>query len=451
MNNQHDTIAAIATAPGLGGIGIIRLSGPETEPILRAVFRSARDPSEGLKSHQMTYGYLTDGEQVIDECMAVLMRAPRSYTREDVGEIQTHGGSYVLHRSLELCLREGARLAEPGEFTRRAFMNGRIDLSSAEAVMSLIAARGEQDHRAAVQQMQGGTARFVRECSDRLYQLQAGLAACLDYPEEISEEEGTGMLEPGIRKLAGDLKNAVDERGARLIRDGLQVVLIGRPNVGKSSLLNALLGEERAIVTEIPGTTRDVIGGEIVYDGIRVVLTDTAGQRETEDPVEKIGVERSRRAVMAADLAVLVTDGSENWTPEDEKLLEELPAGSLVLINKSDLPAKLSAGKVRERRQDVSCLSVSALRPETLEQVKAFIREMTEGTDRVMMTQPRHLEAVKRAVRHLEDALATLRNATVDLAATDLEAAQEALGEITGDRVDERLLDAVFSQFCVGK
>ena len=446
-----DTIAAVATAPGMGGIGIVRISGPAAEHILSRVFRPVSASACPMESHRLVLGSLTDGGQEIDQCMAVLMRAPRSYTREDVAELQLHGGGYVVRQALSLCIREGARLAEPGEFTRRAFLNGRIDLSQAEAVMRLISARGEQQHQAAIRQLEGGASRFIREAADRLYDLQAGIAACIDYPEEVTEEEGTARLKEGLESLIRMLREAADERSARLIEDGLRVVLTGRPNVGKSSLLNALLGEERAIVTSVPGTTRDTIREEMVLDGIPVILTDTVGIRETDDPVEKIGVDRSRKATREAELALLVLDASELLTEEDERLLDALPAGGAVVLNKTDLPEKIRPEDIQRIRPGTECVVCSARDPETLETVKNLIRQQTEITDRLALTQPRHVEAIQRAVGHLTDALQTAETRTLDLAATDLQAAQAALGEITGDQADERLLDRIFSEFCVGK
>ena len=447
----HDTIAAIATAPGTGGIGIIRMSGPDAAAILMRVFRPAGKNQAIPESHRLVYGKLTDGEQIIDECMAVIMRAPRSYTREDVAEIQLHGGRYVINKALELCLKAGARLAEAGEFTRRAFLNGRVDLSQAESVMELISARGEQEHRAAVRQLNGGASSFVRKFSDELYGLQAGLAACIDYPEEISDEEGAGSLKEGLEKLIDGLEKAMDEHASRLIYQGLQVALIGRPNVGKSSLLNALLGEDRAIVTNIPGTTRDTVHGEMTLNGFRVQLTDTAGIHETNDPVERIGVERSEKARREADASLLILDGSQPLGADDLELLRSFSGEGAVVINKTDLPQEITEEDIHDIRQDMTCMTVSALDQESLQPLRDFLARYVQVSDQQAVTQPRHLDAVRRAVRHLRDADKTLDSYTPYVAATDLQAAQAALSEITGDSADEKLLDRVFSQFCVGK
>ena len=447
----HDTIAAIATAPGTGGIGIIRMSGPDAAAILMRVFRPVGKNQAIPESHRLVYGKLTDGEQIIDECMAVIMRAPRSYTREDVAEIQLHGGRYVINKALELCLKAGARLAEAGEFTRRAFLNGRVDLSQAESVMELISARGEQEHRAAVRQLNGGASSFVRKFSDELYGLQAGLAACIDYPEEISDEEGAGSLKEGLEKLIDGLEKAMDEHASRLIYQGLQVALIGRPNVGKSSLLNALLGEDRAIVTNIPGTTRDTVHGEMTLNGFRVQLTDTAGIHETNDPVERIGVERSEKARREADASLLILDGSQPLGADDLELLRSFSGEGAVVINKTDLPQEITEEDIHGIRQDMTCMTVSALDQESLQPLRDFLARYVQVSDQQAVTQPRHLDAVRRAVRHLRDAEKTLDSYTPDVAATDLQAAQAALSEITGDSADEKLLDRVFSQFCVGK
>ena len=451
MNYKQDTIAAIATAPGNGGIGIIRISGPEAEKIMRAVFRPAGGAVTAPESHRMMYGTLTDGTETVDECMAVIMRAPRSYTREDVVEIQLHGGVFVTNRALELCLKAGARLAGAGEFTRRAFLNGRIDLSRAEAVMNLISARGNQEHRAALRQLNGGAATFIQEISEELYGLQAGLAACIDYPDEITDEEGTGVLRAGLEKLIDRLERAVDEHASRLIHQGLRVALIGRPNVGKSSLLNALLGEDRAIVSNIPGTTRDTVHGELTVNGFRVLLTDTAGIHDTEDPVEKIGVERSEKARQNADTVLIIIDGSEPLDETDRDLLKQYGNEGAVVINKTDLELKTTEKEIRMVLPEAVCITVSAKESESLKPLRQFLATFVTETDQLALTQPRHLDAARRAAGSLKDALRTLDFYTPDLAATDLQAAQAALSEITGDSADEKLLDRIFAQFCVGK
>ena len=449
---RDDTIAAIATAPGQGGIGIIRISGSEAERILREIFRPAGFPAAApWESHRMMFGTIRDGGETLDECMAVVMRGPKSYTREDVAEIQSHGGTQVLRRILEAVTARGARLAEARESTRRAFLNGGTDRSRAEAVMSLIRAGGEQERRAAVRQMKGGTADFIRKASDELYTLQAGLAACIDYPEEISDEEGAGTLREGLSRLTETLKRSVDERSARLIYDGMQVTLFGIPNAGKSSLLNALIGQEKAIVTAIPGTTRDTVEGEMILDGIRVHLTDTAGMRDTEDPIERIGVERSERARQNADITLLILDSGRDIREEEREWIRQLKDSDAVILNKSDLPPVITEETVEGVRPGIRCMKVSALDEGSLRPILDFLRKSAEIQDQLAVTQPRHLEAVKRAVGHLEDAMRTLETWTPDMAATDLQAAQNALSEITGDRADEKLLDRVFSDFCVGK
>lgn len=448
---KQDTIAAIATAPGQGGVSIVRLSGPEAEDVLLRLFRPAGKKALPLQSHLLTYGHVMDGETVVDECMAVIMRAPRSYTRENVAELQLHGGGYTCQRVLALCLQRGARLAEPGEFTRRAFMNGRIDLSQAEAVMGLIAAQGEKAHAAAMHQLAGGASSFIRRAADELYAISAGAAACIDYPEEISEEEAAAELEPRILRLAEEIDRACDERAARIVATGLNVALCGRPNVGKSSLLNALLGEDRAIVTNIPGTTRDMVHGDMMLGGCIIHLMDTAGVHETDDPVEQLGVQRAEHAVRQADAVLFLLDAGMPLTEDDRRMAALLdPANTAVILNKADLPPVISLEEAQALVPGAKVISLSAHEASSLAPLKDFLLEKASVSDQLTLTQPRHLEAARRAASHLRQAAQGLQLA-IDLSTIDLHAAQLALAEITGDQVEEKLLDQVFSQFCVGK
>lgn len=448
---MNETIAAIATAPGQGGVSIVRISGDAAEQVLMRVFRPAKHGLERLESHLLTYGRAVDGDEAIDECMAVLMRAPRSYTREDVAELQLHGGSWTAQRVLAACLRAGARLAEPGEFTRRAFLNGRIDLSQAEAVMQLISAQGDQAHRAALRQLEGGAGSFIRAISDELYDIQAGVAACIDYPEEISEEEAAADLVPRALALSQKLELACDEQAARLVREGLHAALCGRPNVGKSSLLNALLGEERAIVTEIPGTTRDMVQGDMLLGGSVVRLIDTAGIRETDDPVEAIGVRRASQALADADVVLLVIDAHAPLTAEDRALAAKLSAHrTIILRNKTDMDCVVSDAEAAALVPGAKVVDVSA-KAGRLDALKAELAARAAVADQLVLTQPRHLVAARNAADCLRSIAGDMSIGAIELAACDLQAAQLSLGEITGDQVEERLLDKVFSTFCVGK
>ncbi len=449
----EDTIAAIATAAGQGGIAILRISGPNAEKILRGIFRPAKGEKETFPSHLMVYGHVVKGEEAIDEAMAVLMRAPRSYTREDVAEIHIHGGRLMAAQALELALASGARQAEPGEFTRRAFLNGRVDLSQAEAVMSLISAGGRQAAKAAMRQLDGGPSQFIRKALDKLYDLMAGLEVAIDYPEEVEEEEATRGLREGITALAKELEEACDQRSVKMLAQGMDVVLCGRPNVGKSSLLNALLGEDRAIVTDVPGTTRDTLTGEIELNGMPVHLTDTAGLRDTQDQVEKIGVSRAQKAMAQADLVLLVLDAGQPLSREDEELLLNPPKGDFaVVLNKSDLAPRVTAQDISSLCPSVTVLNLSARTGEGMETLKNYLKNMAGDPSRLVLTTQRHISAARRGADSLRQAAKSLASGVpLDLAAVDMRDALYALGEITGDQVEERILDQVFSIFCVGK
>ena len=439
----NDTIAALATAPGEGGIAIVRVSGPEAERMLSALFA----PKRPFESHRMVYGHIVSGGETVDECMAVLFRAPKSYTREDVAEIHLHGGEWAARATLEALYGLGARAAEPGEFTRRAFMNGRIDLSRAEAVMALISAQGARAARAAVRQLDGGVSAFIRDAQGAVLSLLSGAAAAIDYPEEITWEEAAADLERGARALAEKLDAACDERGSRIAAQGLEAVLCGRPNVGKSSLLNALSRREAAIVTDIPGTTRDVVRADVMIDGLTVHFSDTAGLREGEDPIERIGVSRARQAIAGADVVLAVLNAAENLTQEDRELLRDTQgAPRIVVLNQCDRETVLRAEDFE------NAVSVSARTGEGVAELEKRVAAFGAGAGESALTQRRHMDLAREAARSLRAAAdACRRGETVDLAVIEVQQALSALGRVTGEQVDEKLIDEIFSRFCVGK
>lgn len=448
---MHDTIAAQATAPGEGGVAIVRMSGERSEELLLRVFRARN--GKALENRKLTFGWLMDGEQVVDEVMAVIMRAPLSYTREDVAEIHCHGSQTLVSRVLRLLLREGARMAEPGEFTCRAFLNGRIDLSQAEAVMRMIRAGSERAINAAVRQMEGGVSAFVRRARSEITALLAELAAAIDFPDEVEEVRTAQQLGDGCRSIADRLLSSCDLRSGRIEDEGLRVVLAGRPNAGKSSLLNALIGSQRAIVTDIPGTTRDTITESLQICGVRVLLTDTAGLRETGDAVERIGVERARKAIDEADVRVLVIDGSVPFETEEEQQLGGMQP-QIIVINKEDLRQQVSCQELGARFPNAIVVKLCAIREEGLEAFKRALMTFVpdEACESETLTQARHVEAAKRACMSLNDAVCAIDSGMpLDVAAIDLSAALDALGEITGETMNEQVIDEVFSKFCVGK
>ena len=446
-----DTIVGIATAAGEGGVAIVRISGEDAARMLSQVFQSGRFQPP-YESHKLMYGHVVDGGEVVDECMAVYMAAPRTYTREDVCEIHTHGGSTAVALTMKLLIRHGARPAEAGEFTRRAFMNGRIDLSQAEAVMGVISAQSQAALRAQQMQLSGGQSRFIRQAQEQLTTLLAGLEAHIDYPDEIDEEEAISGLNEGLDKLIRSLNAAIDERSARIVREGMRVALCGRPNAGKSTLFNALLGEEKAIVTAIPGTTRDVLEGSFTLDGCRVLLSDTAGLRDSEDVVEQIGVERARKTLQEADVALLVVDASHPLTEEDRELLASpLDCPCVTLLNKQDA-AVITAEDAAALNAPSPILSLSAKTGEGLDQVQDYLRTQLKAPQQLLLTHERHMAVARQALERLEAARHALStDAPMDFAAVDLHEALYLLGRITGESVDEKLLDDIFSRFCVGK
>lgn len=465
-----DTIAAIATPPGRGGIGIVRISGPRAVSIAAALFRrsgaDSRAPGETTdaetrESHRLYHGFVAEPEtgRTIDEVLLAVMRAPRSYTREDVVEIQAHAGPAALRAILELLLRRGARLAEPGEFTRRAFLNGRIDLSQAEGVMDLISARSRVALSAASAQVEGALRREVETIRAALLEIVARIEAAIDFPEEaddgLSAETARNRLEREVLEPVADLLRRAED--GRTAREGVRTVVAGRPNVGKSSLMNRLLGRERAIVTPVPGTTRDIIEEPMVLEGMSLILTDTAGLRDTEDPVERIGVARARERLAEADLVLLVTEAADPPGPGDRDIAAAAGDRPLIWVaNKADLADETTLpapppGWERFPRQAVSAKTGAGM--------DALVRRMAEALEsasdavshgaipnlrhRVLLTET--LEATRQALSALSSGL------PFELAAIDLKTAYERLGDIPGETAREDVLDEIFGKFCIGK
>ena len=441
MRNNRDTIAAIATPNGEGGIAIVRISGPNALPIAKRIFRPSQK-SAAFEHGRMLYGYAVDADgSELDEVMAVYFQAPRSYTRQDVCEIHTHGGvSSAL--VLERAVKEGARPAERGEFTYRAFMNGRIDLSRAEAVMALVSASGEKSARASVRQLKNGASVRIEKCREKLKDIVTLIDAAADFPEEIDED----VTFERVRSLAGEvlqeLQKLADKRYARIMNKGARAVIAGRPNVGKSSLMNALLAFERSIVTDIPGTTRDTVSESVSISGLEITLTDTAGIRDTSDPVEHIGVKRAEESIESADCVILVLDASEDLTDEDRKLLAQRDERYILVANKADV-----------KREDFGmCLCVSARTGEGIGELSRRIYDMVSaGEDDEKLLTLRHVECAERAIKALERLMSAPEGTYLDLLRDDATQALLCRGEISGENVSESVIDGIFERFCVGK
>ena len=451
---MNDTISAIATAPGAGGIAIVRISGGRAAEILGRAFAPARPGRTGFESHRMYYGRVLDSRgETLDEAMAVLMRAPSSYTREDVAEIHCHGGSVSARAVLKRALELGARAAGPGEFTKRAFLNGRIDLARAEAVMQLIGANSEAAARASVRQLEGGVSGFVRRVADRLTDVMALLEASTDFPDEVEEEAAARQVCDELSDVREEIARRCDGRTARLLREGASIVLAGRPNVGKSSLMNALLNQDRAIVTDIPGTTRDVLTERVSVGGVLAELSDTAGQRSTDDPIEKIGVDRARRAMSAADVVLIVLDAAEPLTAEDEELVRRADGRAIICLNKQDLRVAVTPEKVA-LLTDQKVLTISAGSGQGIDALMEELRRRVapDAERDGAMVAERHIALARRAAGLLGDAVAAIEGGMpLDTAAIDIREALAALCEITGENATEAVIDRVFSTFCVGK
>lgn len=457
---MEDTIAAVATAYGEGGIGIIRISGEEVLPILQEIFEFHGD-TDTFISRRMTYGKIIDKEknQIIDEVLAVYMKGPKTYTAEDVVEINCHGSMVSLRKTLALVLRKGARLAEPGEFTKRAFLNGRLDLSQAEAVIDMIRAKTDKSFDVAVSQLEGRLSLKVEEIRQKLLDLLVDITVNIDYPDEDIEEMTYEKLEESVVETQDMIEKllATSSTG-RMIREGIKIAIVGKPNVGKSSLMNGLLKETRAIVTDIPGTTRDTIEEVLSIRNIPVYLVDTAGIRETSDKVEKMGIEKSKEAFNQADFILFLLDGSRPLEEEDLQIMELLKERkSLVLINKRDLGEAISIEEIAAKLPASQVIEASLLKGQGITEIEDAVEDLVYGGEIVqkesmMVNNVRHIELLQQAVKSLTDALhMSERREALDFIEVDVKNAYERLGEIIGETVSDDIINEVFARFCLGK
>lgn len=457
----EDTISAIATAVGEAAVGIIRISGSQSLPIATKLFRSKTGRSLLDYAHNtVIYGFIIDEQgRELDEVLVFYMLAPHSYTAENVVEMQSHGGYQSLLNILSLTYAAGARPAEPGEFTKRAFLNGRIDLAQAEAVMDIIQAKSKAALQLALQQEQGGLSREMEKQRKRLMDLVVALEAAIDYPEDDVEEITYTQVVATVGSVISELEYLLNKgQGGRIIREGLKAVMIGRPNVGKSSLLNMLLQQDRAIVSELPGTTRDTIEEQVVIDGIPLVLTDTAGLRATEDVVEQIGVERTKQALAQTDLAIVILDGSGDLTAEDQEILNEV-AGKpyVIIINKSDLKQSLLLPSLAQENAPLGIFALSAVTGEGLDRFFIWLKQFVFGDkgllqEGIYIRNVRHERAVRSALVSLNSANSAANdNLPYDCLIIDLREVMYKLGEITGAAVSDEIIEQIFARFCLGK
>ena len=457
---REDTIAAIAT-PGSGsGIGVIRISGENAIEVADKIFqpknRNKRLPEQ--PTYTIHYGNIVDGDKLLDEVIVLLMRGPHSYTAEDTVEIDCHGGTFVMRKILELVIRNGARPAEPGEFTKRAFLNGRIDLSQAEAVMDVIEAKNNYALQSSLGQLKGSLLEMIREMREKILYEIAYIESALDDPEHISLDGypvELGEKVDNLLKIAGDLLKS--SQNGRVLREGIRTVIVGKPNAGKSSLMNVLVGSNRAIVTDMAGTTRDILEEEIQLKGLNLNIVDTAGIRKTDDPVEKIGVERAKNAMLEAELILYVVDSSADLDENDEEIISFLQdQNAIILLNKADLPSALTVEKMQERLQKPT-VSISAREETGMDELSDLIEHMflsgeISFNDQVYLTNMRHqaaMEQVQSSLMKVKESISL--GMPEDFFSIDLMDAYEALGSIIGESVGEDLVNEIFSKFCMGK
>lgn len=455
-----DTIAAIATGVGTGGISIIRISGDNALPVIDKIYRSKNNNKKlsEQKSHTIHYGFIVDGDDIIDEVMVTVMRAPSTYTKEDVVEINCHGGIVVTKKILDLVLKQGVRLAEPGEFTKRAFLNGRIDLSQAEAVCDIINAKNEIALKNSLNQLRGREYEIIKELREGILRDVAYIEAALDDPENYSLDGFSERLLANIEIYCEKIKKLISSsKNGKLIKEGIRTVILGKPNVGKSSLLNIMVKEDRAIVTDIAGTTRDTLEETVQLNEITLNIIDTAGIRKTEDVVEKIGVEKAIRIAKDADLILYVIDSTVPLDDNDEEILSLIKdKKTIVLLNKSDLKPKISLEEIKEKMNHPVIIT-SFVNHTGMDELEQMIKDMffkgeIKLNEDILITNERHIEAFNKALEALNMVKESINNQMPeDFYSIDLMSAYESLGKITGENVEEDLINMIFSEFCMGK
>ncbi|WP_341776081.1 tRNA uridine-5-carboxymethylaminomethyl(34) synthesis GTPase MnmE [Staphylococcus hyicus] len=458
---QLDTITSISTPMGEGAIGIVRLSGHDAVEIADKLYKG-KSKLKDVASHTINYGHIIDPEtnETVEEVMVSVLRAPRTFTREDIVEINCHGGILTINRVLELTMTHGARIAEPGEYTKRAFLNGRIDLSQAEAVMDFIRAKTDRASKVAQNQIEGRLSDMIKAQRQSILEILAQVEVNIDYPEyDDVEDATTEFLLERSKAIKTDIQKLLDTGvQGKIMREGLSTVIVGKPNVGKSSMLNSLIHDNKAIVTEIAGTTRDVLEEYVNVRGVPLRLVDTAGIRETEDIVERIGVERSRKALSEADLILFVLNYNEALTEEDRKLYEVIKnEDAIVIINKMDLEQRLNIDELKEMVGDMPIIETSILKQQGIDDLELQIRDLffggeVQSQDMTYVSNSRHISLLKQAKQAIQDAIdAAEMGVPMDMVQIDLTRTWEILGEIIGESASEELIDQLFSQFCLGK
>lgn len=450
---MDDTIAAISTTTGVGAISIIRVSGQDSINIVNKIFQK-KDLTK-VSSHTIHYGHIADNNNIIDEVLVSVMRSPKTFTTEDIVEINCHGGIATTNKVLELLLTNGARLAEPGEFTKRAFLNGRIDLVEVDGVMNLINAKTEQARKISINQLSGKVSNKIKILRNELIQIISNIEVNIDYPEyEDIEIITTEKILPNLKKFKNELINIIKEsENGKILNDGINVGIIGKPNVGKSSLLNELLEEEKAIVTDIEGTTRDIVEGKITLDGLNLNIIDTAGIRETDNVVEKIGVEKSLDIINTSDLIIFMLNNNEEITKEELKILDKVKIKpNIIVINKIDLPTKLKLPIKDNETIKVSLKEGKNIEKITDEIKKIYNLEKIETSDLTYLSDARSISLLKQALSKINLAIKNIEdNSPIDIVELDLKNSWELLGQIIGETYTEELMDELFSRFCLGK